>query len=262
MDRRRSLGFGIAAIALAAAAPGSAPAQVAPVAAAGAAQTIDPVAIQALRNMGVYLKTLQSFEIRSKATIETNVEDSDIKITVGLENVYRVQRPNRFQITMTSDRLAREFYYDGKNFTVHVPRQQFYSTVAAPATISQVVEDIYDQFGITMPLSDLFFWADDGAPTDGIQSAMRVGFAKIGGVDTDQFVFRGELLDFQVWISRGPRPLPMKIVITTRTDPTRPSYSAELSWNTTAKFTPATFAFKPDAKTSAIPMARLPAPGE
>lgn len=246
----------LAALPLLGAIPPMAAAQDAPTP-ASAALTVDPVAVQALRSMGAYLKTLTSFEIRSKATIETDVEDSDLQVTLGLDNIYRVQRPDRFFIEVHSDRQLRQFYYDGKTFTVNVPRQGFYAVVKAPPTIAGVVQDIYDDYGITLPLSDLFAWADDGAPIDGLRSAMRVGYARIGTTDTDQFVYRGDLIDFQVWIARGPKPLPMKMEITSRDDPTRRSYSAELTWNTDAKFTPATFAFKPDAKSSPIQMARV-----
>ncbi len=106
---------------------------------------------------------------------------------------------------------------------MNIPRQKFYSIVTAPSTIAQVVNDIYDEYGIALPLSDLFTWAMEGGPTDGIKTALRVGYAKINGVDTDQFVFRGDTLDFQVWIARGARPLPAKIAIASRDDPdTRP----------------------------------------
>ncbi|HEX7857121.1 MAG TPA: DUF2092 domain-containing protein [Sphingobium sp.] len=226
-----------------------------------ASQKIDPMAIQALRGMGAYLKTLQNFQIDSKATIETNVEDSDIKITVGMNNVYQVERPNKFHVSLRSDRQMRDYYYDGKKFTVSIPRQHFFAVADAPPTIAEVVDDMYNQYGITLPLSDLFVWAYDGAPTDGLLSALRIGYAKIGNIDTDQFAYRGEQLDFQIWIARGPRPLPVKMVITSRDPETRPSYSADLTWNTAAKFTPATFAFKPDAKTSQIQMAKASASG-
>lgn len=256
MNRGMRLKIGLVAVALAGMSSHAAFAQN-PAPTSAAATTVDPVALQALTAMGTYLKTLKSFELRSNATIETSMDDTDLKVTLGLENLYRVERPNRFFISVKSDRQQREFFYDGKNFTVNVPRQNFYAVTAAPPTIAAVVEDIYENFGITLPLSDIFAWADSGAPTDGIKSAVRIGYAKIGGVDTDQFAFRGDSLDFQIWISRGAQPLPKKIVITARDDPARPSYSAELTWNTNARFTADTFAFKPDAKSSAIQMAKL-----
>jgi hypothetical protein len=258
MDRRNRFKTGLAAIALigAPALAQDAP-QTAPANQATAGATVDPLAVQALVAMGNYLKTLKSFELHSKATIQTSMDETDLKVTLGLDNIYRVQRPNAFFIEIRSDRQFRQFFYNGKTFTVSVPRQGFYSVVDAPATIREVVDGIYDQYGISLPLSDIFTWADVGAPTDGIRSAVRVGFAKIGGVDTDQFAFRGDTLDFQVWIARGSKPLPMKIAITDRSDPVHPSYEAELSWNTAAKFTPASFAFKPSSGASKIQMAKL-----
>lgn len=259
MDRRNRLKIGLAAIALIGVPAAHAQTQPAPQPAAGgtATATIDPVAMQALTAMGNYMKTLKSFEIHSKATIQTSMDDTDLKVTLGLENIYRVQRPDAFFIELRSDRQFRQFFYDGKTFTVSVPRQSFYSAVSAPPTIKAVVDDIYDQYGVSLPLSDIFYWADAGAPTDGIRSAVRVGYAKVGGADTDQFAFRGDSLDFQVWIARGAKPLPLKIAITDRSDPVRPSYEAELSWDTAAKFTPATFAFKPPSGASKIQMAKL-----
>ena len=221
-------------------------------------EAVDPLALQALRQMGIELKTLKSFELRAKATIETNLEDTDLKVTLGLENLYRVQRPDRLFAELRSDRQLRQYYYDGKSFTVNVPRQGFYANVAAPPTLDGLINRIYADYGITLPLSDLIQWSETGAPTDGIRSAVRVGYAKIGNVDTDQFAFRGDDLDFQLWIARGPHPLPAKIAFTSRDDPSRSSYSAELTWNTEAKFAPTVFAFKPDPKSSAILLARIP----
>ncbi len=97
----------MAALPVGANAQGAAPA-------AAVADKIDPVAIQALKGMGAYLKTLQSFEISSKATLVSTVEDSDIQISLGMENVYRVQRPDKFFITLQSDRQVRDYYYDGR----------------------------------------------------------------------------------------------------------------------------------------------------
>jgi hypothetical protein len=224
------------------------------------APTLDPVALQALKSMGAYLRAIPRFELHTKAMLDTRVDDTDMKISLGYEGTYRVERPGAFYVSLKSDRQQREYFYDGKSFTVSVPRQHYFATVAAPPTIRATIDKVYDDFGISLPLADLFYWADDSS-IEGITSAVRVGYAKIGTTETDQFVFRGPELDWQIWIARGPRPLPVRIMITTRTDPSRPSYTADLDWNTNPKFTPATFAFKADAKTKAIQMAAA-TPGE
>ena len=53
----------------------------------------------------------------------------------------------------------------------------------------------------------------------------------MGGADTDHYAFRQGDVDWQIWIERGERPLPRKLVITTREEVGQPQYSAELTWN-------------------------------
>ncbi|MGH6743724.1 DUF2092 domain-containing protein [Novosphingobium sp.] len=221
-----------------------------------ATQTLDPVAIQALKGMGNYLKTLQSFEIQSKATMESTLQDTDIAVHLGYEATYKVMRPTAFFVQLKSDRAIREYYYDGKSLTVNVPRQNYYAKVPAPATIRQTVDKIYLDYGIDLPLADLFYWSENPV-TDGITSAVRVGFARINGQETDQFAYRGEDLDWQLWIARGKKPVPLKVVIIDRSNPIRPSYVAELTWNTAPALTARDFAFVPGKNATAIQLAAL-----
>jgi hypothetical protein len=250
MDRTIVLSLGAAMLALAGP-PASA--QTAPAAAPSAIATLDPVALQALKGMGAYLRTLKSFEVKTRATVENVVEDTDLKVTLGVEGLYRVQRPNAFYVDLKSDRQERQYFYDGNSFSVNVPRQGYYATISKPGSMTDVVDTIADQYQIDLPLADLFYWAEADSPTDMLESAVRIGFAKVGGVDTDQFALRGQDRDLQVWIARGARPLPVKMVITSRWNGL--SYAADLTWNTSPSFTPATFAFKPDAKSSKIQLA-------
>ncbi|HUD29013.1 MAG TPA: DUF2092 domain-containing protein [Novosphingobium sp.] len=218
---------------------------------------IDPVAIEALTGMGKYLNSLKSFELRTKAVAETGVGDLDLQVHLGYEGLYKVQRPTAFYVELKSDRAVREYFYDGKSFTVNVPRQNFYSTVSAPSTIREMVEKAYIEYGIDLPLADLFYWAEQPS-TDGVTTAVRIGFAKVNGQEADQFAFQGPDLDWQLWIARGKAPLPLKIVITDRSDSMHPSYSAELTWNTAPTLKAADFKFTPGAKASSIKMSAIP----
>jgi hypothetical protein len=219
--------------------------------------TVDPVVVQSLRSMGAYLRTLKGFEVRTKATIENVVQDTDLKTTLGIEGLYQVQRPGAFFVSLKSDRQERQFFYDGKSFTVNVPRQGYYATIAKPGSMSDVVDAIADDYGIDLPLADLFYWAEADSPIDMLEGAVRIGFAKVNGVDTDQFALRGADRDLQIWVARGPRPLPARMIITSRWNGL--SYAADLDWDTMPNFGPATFAFRPDAKSSKIQLAQVSA---
>jgi len=167
-----------------------------------------------------------------------------------------VRKPG-FVIDYVSDQKSRRFIYDGKNFTVYSPMLGFYATAAAPGTNREVLDTIYNRFGIALPLEDLFRWGD-GANADRIQalkSAYEVGSATVDGVATDHFAFRETDVDWEVWIQKGDQPLPRKVVIVDRSDPARPTFTARLSWQVNPTFTDADFTFVPDANAKKIQLA-------
>jgi len=159
------------------------------------------------------------------------VLDNDQRIEIDGTANYKVKRPNRFVIEVTTPRIAREFYYDGRSLTIYEPRVNLFTTVPAPSTIRDVFQMAADKYNIEVPLEDLFHW---GLPEEkhNFTSAGVVGYSKIGGVDADQYAFREGDIDWQIWIERGSSPLPVKLVIDKRSDVAVPQYTAVLHWNT------------------------------
>src|SRR5262245_34319115 len=98
---------------------------------------IDTAAVNALKRMGAYLRTLQSFQIDANITSDEVARDGQL-----LTNQSHVElvaaRPNRMRVELNSDRKERLFVYDGKTFTLFAPRQKFYSVVDAPPTINEL----------------------------------------------------------------------------------------------------------------------------
>jgi hypothetical protein len=217
------------------------------------AQSVDPASMEALRRMGSYLMTLQTFEVTANANID-EVLDTGQKVQFAQTTTYKVRRPNAFHIATVSDRKVRDFIYDGRQLTVWAPRTKFYAQVDAPPTIREVLDLASERYDVNLPLEDLFHWGTPEARFDDITSATRIGFARIGGVETDQYAFRQGEVDWQVWIERGSRALPRKLVITTRDEQAQPQYSATLDWNLSPRFGTDTFAFRPPADAKRIPI--------
>jgi hypothetical protein len=209
--------------------------------------------VEALNKMGAYLRTLTSFEVALDTTTDA-VLDNGEKVKLSGSTNYKVRRPNAMMVVMASDRKIRNIYYDGKSLTVYSPRMHFYATVAAPATIHDTLKAAYDKYGVELPLEDLFRWGTPEDKRNDLKSGTVIGYAKIDGKETDQYAFRQGDIDWQIWIQRGDKPLPVKAVITTTSDPAHPEFSADMRWNPGAKFDDAVFAFKApaDAKPIAI----------
>lgn len=203
--------------------------------------------MQALQRMGAYLGTMTTFSIHASTTIDEIIENGQ-KVQLGGDVIYHVRRPNAFAIEVASDRKVRQFYYDGKSLTVYAPRLGLYASVAAPETVQKTLDDVYVKYDIPVPLADLFTWSDASlGRADYLLSAIHIGYAQVNGVDTDQYAMREKDLDWQIWIARGDRPLPVKVAITTRLVPSQPQYTTTLVWAENPKLTDADFHFtKPE----------------
>ena len=216
---------------------------------------IEDGAIDALKEMSSFLMQSKTLAITSHGTMDAVTADGQRIQLDGVTN-YKVRRPG-FVIDYNSNIKSRRFIYDGKNFTVYSPKLGFYATAPAPGTNKEVLDAIYNKFGISLPLEDLFRWGD-GTNADRIaalKSAYEVGTATIDGVDTDHFAFREADVDWEVWIQRTGDPVPRKLVIVDRTDPSRPTFTARLNWQINPTFTDADFAFVPDANAKKIQLA-------
>jgi len=251
----------------AAAAPKAAPAKAAPKKSARrrtAAQkppapVVEAAALAALQRMGDYLSTLTAFEVKSVTSRDLVTFDGQRLQMDGVAN-YKVRRPSGFVVDVESDAKKRTFFYDGKTFTIFAPELHYYATAPAPPTNVQTLDLLYDRFGLSLPLEDLFRWSDPALRrSDTLNEGFVVGTATIDGVKTDQYAFREGDIDWQVWIQHDGQPLPRKLVIVDRTDPTFPAYTALLTWDVSPTLTDRDFTFRPGTDDKLI---RLSAAGQ
>ena len=167
--------------------------------------------------MGAYLRTLKAFQVVAKQERDDVLVDGQ-KVENDNTAELLVRRPNGLYLTSTSDRKSRIFFYDGKTFTVYLPRMNMYASAAAPPTIGQLDDALEAKYGIELPLRDLFVWGTDAAKTAAITSARDIGPASVDGTTCEHYAFRQEGLDWQIWIQLGDYPLPRKMILTTLTD--------------------------------------------
>ena len=220
-------------------------AQTAPAGAAPAvANPVDPAAVQALRDMGAHLQSLQRFRVTTELSGERVLADGQ-KLQHSAQARMDVHRPNKLRARMSSARSERQLIFDGKTVTLYTPAQKYYSSVAFAGTLAELVEQLEERYGIEVPLSDLFVWGTPLAPLDKIESAMNAGLDYIGGDLCDLYAFRQGKIDWQIWITAGGKPLPRKIVITSRADEARPQSVHLIDWNLKPAFSDTTFRFTP-----------------
>jgi hypothetical protein len=230
-----TFGFAMSPLAAQTAAAGAAP---------SVANPLDPAAVQALKDMGAHLQSLQRFRVTTELSGERVLADGQ-KLQHSATARMDVQRPNKLRVRMSIARSERQLIFDGKTVTLYTPALKYYSNVAFTGTLAELVEQLEERYGVEVPLSDLFVWGTPLAPLDKIESAMNAGQDFIGGDLCDVYAFRQGQVDWQIWITAGGKPLPRKIVITSRADEARPQSVHLIDWNLKPAFGESTFRFTP-----------------
>src|SRR5688572_26956638 len=208
------------------------------------APAIEPGVIEALDKMGAYLRTIDHFEVRAQAAID-EVLESGQKLQFESNIHMRAKRPEHLWIEVESDRKHRQFFFDGKTFTIWGPRNKYYASAPVSGTLAQLADRLETNYDIRLPLSDLFRWGTEAKGHPEIKGAMYVGPALVGEIPCNHFAFRQEGVDWQIWIQKGDAPLPIKLVITTTTDEARPQFVSVLDWNVAPALATDMFTFDP-----------------
>lgn len=218
-----------------------------------AAPAVEPAALAALDRMGAYLRTLTAIQVEAATTNEDVLEDGQKIQYTGVATLL-ARKPDRLRLEDTNDRYQRLYLYDGKSFTLYGKRLNFYATIPAPPTIAELLDMLETDYAISAPLADLFRWGSPGWSHERIKAATDIGPSVVEGTTCEQYAFRQDNIDWQVWIQKGDYPLPRRLVITTKTDEARPQFTAVYRWNLAPSFNDAAFTFVPPAGAGRVVM--------
>ena len=75
-----------------------------------------------------------------------------------------------------------------------------------------------------MPGADLLLSNSYDQLMANVVEGQHIGQGVVDGVECEHLAFRGAKADWQMWIERGARPLPRKVVVTTRDQPLAPEF--------------------------------------
>jgi hypothetical protein len=216
-----------------------------------AAQGVSAEAKAVLNRMTATLRGLKSFEIESYPSSD-EVNDLGYKLQNNEHAVLTVSQPNKLRSVVKGDIRNRTFIYDGAKLTIYSPDDNVYARVDAPDTITKLVGGLLNA-GIDMPMIDMLYQTGAGTLTEQVRGGILVGESMIEGVACDHLAFRQSTIDWQLWVEKGSRALPRKILITTRHEAGAPQYQAIMRWNLQPKIDASTFAFTPPKGVNEIP---------
>lgn len=204
----------------------------------------EPAAMAALDRMGAALRKQTAFTVKADLTAEDVLIDGQ-KLQYGGTLDIAAKRPANLKMVLKMGPSERQLYYDGKSLTLYSPERNAYATAAAPGTIRETLAAAEDEYGLFIPLTDLFLWGDDPSIAARVTSAFYAGKEAIGGQMCEHYALRQAAVDWQVWIREGDNALPCKLVITSADDPAMPQVSAVYHWQAESVPAADSFSFKP-----------------
>lgn len=223
------------------------------VADASSRQLVDPAAIQALKDMGTYLRSLRRYEVSLDLTGERVLQDGQ-KLMHSATADLQVVAPNRIRASTVTAVSHKVLTYDGRRVVLLFPDANYYSSVDFSGTVAELVDKLEINYRIEFPAADLFKWGTAAAPTTDIQSAMNAGQSIVGNTLCDHYAFRQPGIDWQIWLRADGDPIPMKLVITSLSDEARPQSTTTFHWDLNPSFRDSVFSFVPPRGAKAIDM--------
>ena len=238
----------------AAAAPAMAAAPALPPAAPAADNPESAQARATLLTMADQLAKAQSFTVTVQAGYDV-VQDSGQKIEFGETRKVFLSRPDHLRIDVEhSDGEQQQTYFDGKEIVIFDPREKVMARLSKPGTVDEGLYHLVGALKTRVPLSVLLATTFRKEMESRVTEIDLVEHTSIAGQQVDHLAARTPDVDFQVWITSGAKPVPLRVVITYKNVPGQPQFWANLSdWNFDPKIDPATFLFVPPAGTEAIP---------
>jgi len=215
-------------------------------------------ALAALRRMSEFLASRPT--LRFEADIQYDaVQTSGQKIEFGSHRKYSLARPDRVRVDVAHWNGEQEMIaFDGNRLWATLSESRIYASMEYTGSTPDALDLLVNDYGLASPLSDLFRrdLADEIA--DRVISARELRTVTIAGVRCDHLAFRGQRVDFQLFIQQGEEPVPVRFIIDYHTEAGSPQFRARLhDWDVAPAVPDSLFRFSPAAGAQRVPFPEL-----
>jgi len=207
-----------------------------------ASTTIEQGALDLLAGMSDYLARANSMILTARLLVEAPINGQQLHFWSKSEVTLR--RPDSLRILTQSDSRPNNVYYDGKTLSVFAPMDNMYAEIAAPATLDELFPFAVENAGIHTTYTDLLTSDPFASLTEGLTSAFQAGQSTIDGTLCNHLAFRGEAINWEIWIATGEKPLPLMMIIRYVDLPDQPRFILHYSnWQLNASVEKDAFVF-------------------
>jgi hypothetical protein len=194
-----------------------------------------------------YLSSQQTIELTFDSDIEVVTPELE-KIQFTNSGEVLLNRPDKLRAHRVGGYADVALFFDGKTASIYGKNLNAYAQFEVPGSLDNLIEAMRAGHGVALPGADLLLSRPYDALVADVIEAKHVGRGVIDGVVTEHLAFRNFDTDWQLWVDVGDKPVPRKLVITSKTVNNAPQYTFRVkSWKTGAVPAAGAFKFVPPA---------------
>jgi len=213
------------------------------------AQEVDPKAL--IERTSAEIAGLDGFIVTGDAYTDARLPAGQI-IEHASQVTLRLSRPGSIRITNRDAEQTEEIFFHDGLLSVHSDGDNFYAQTEIPKGVESMLDFAVNRVGIEVPLLDFVAKDVAGHLLEDTDEVRYLGKSLLRDEMFDHIGIRSQEVDVQLWIASEGRPLPGKIVITSKWEGGSPRFVGFLNWEPKPDFPPDTFKFDPPADAVAI----------
>jgi hypothetical protein len=195
-----------------------------------------------LMRMARYLSTLPAFSVTVNSNYDV-LQASGQKIEFGERRKLVVNRPDRLSVeTERSDGARTAAVFTGTDMVLVDLTNGVYASERQPGSLDEGILHFVSDLGMRLPLAALLMSRLPLEFERRVRSIDYVEKTNLFATPSHHLAARGDTVDFQVWVTDGAQPLPLRVVLTYKNEPGQPEFRANFAdWNRAPVITAATF---------------------
>ena len=211
--------------------------------AGASAQEVDAKAL--LAQMSAEIAGLNSFIVHGDAYADARLDAGQIIEHASQVTLQLRREPGSIRITNRNAENTKEIYFDDGSLSVYSTNDNFYAQTDIPKGVESMLDFAVNEARIEAPLLD---FVSENIADDLLQDADEVRYLDTSLIRDEIFHhigIRTPDVDIQIWIASEGRPLPGKLVISSKWDGGSPRFVAFFNWETNPEFERDLFKFDP-----------------
>ena len=179
-----------------------------------------------------YVSSQQTIELKFDSDIEVVTPELE-KIQFTNSGEVLLSRPDKLRAHRVGGYADVALFFDGKTASIYGKNLNAYAQFEVPGSVDHLIEAMRAGHGVALPGADLLLSRPYEALVADVIEAKHVGRGVIDGVECEHLAFRNFDTDWQLWVDVGDKPVPRKLVITSKTVNSAPQYTFRVkSWKT------------------------------